>query len=122
MHSMETKNRDTSPAARAARDALEGHRWEEAFDLLTQADAEGPLEPEDLEALARAAWFTARADLGIEVKERAFKAHLDRGNRTRAAIMAFDIGREYAFKRKLSIASAWTSRGERLLEGEPEGV
>jgi len=119
---MDTKERDRSPALRAAREALESHRWQEAFDLLIRADGEVPLEPEDLEALARAAWFTARADLGIEVKERAFKAHLDRGNRTRAATLAFDIAREYAFKRKLSIASAWASRGERLLEGEPEGV
>jgi class 3 adenylate cyclase len=116
---METKERDGSPV-RAAREALEGHRWQEAFDLLTRADGLGPLEPEDLEALAEAAWFTAQADLAVEVKERAFKAYLDRGNRTRAAALAFDIGREHAAKRNASIASAWASRGERLLEGEPE--
>ncbi len=117
---METKQRGGSAAIPAARAALEGHRWKEAFDLLSQADRDGPLEPEDLEALAKAAWFTAQADLAIDAKERAFKAHIDRGNRIRAAALAFDIGHEYVLKQKLSIASAWASRGERLLQGEPE--
>ena len=117
---METKQRGGSAAIPAARAALEDHRWREAFDLLSQADRDGALEPGDLEALAQAAWFTAQADLAIEAKERAYKAYLDRGNRTRAAALAFDIGHEYVMKQKLSIASAWVGRGERLLQGEPE--
>jgi class 3 adenylate cyclase len=117
---MDTEQRGGSAGLPAARDALEGHRWSEAFDLLSQADREGVLEPEDLEALAQAAWFNARADLAVEAKERAFKAHLDGGNTTRAAALAFDISREYMMQRKSSIASAWSSRGERLLKGAPE--
>ncbi len=117
---METRELGDPPSLSAARDALEGHRWKEAFDLLSEADREESLEPDDLEALAQAAWFTAQADLALEIKERAFKAHLNRGDRTRAAASAFDIGREYASKRKDSISSAWGSRGERLLKGEPE--
>ena len=103
---MDTEQRGGSAGLPAARDALEGHRWSEAFDLLSQADREGVLEPEDLEALAQAAWFNARADLAVEAKERAFKAHLDGGNTTRAAALAFDLGREYMMQRKSSIASA----------------
>jgi len=118
---MATKERDVSPALHAARDALDAHRWKEAFDLLVRADGESPLEPEDLEALAEAAWFTARGDLAIEAKERAFKAYLDRGSRPQAAALAFDIGREHVMKRKFSIASAWARRGERILQDEPEG-
>jgi len=117
---MDTRERGGISAVGAAREALEGHRWKEAFDLLTQADREGTLGPEDLEALAQAAWFTAQADLAIEAKERAFKAYLDQGNRSRAAALAFDIGHEYVMKQKLSISSAWAGRGERLLQGEPE--
>jgi class 3 adenylate cyclase len=117
---METRRRGEHPSLLAARDALEAHRWKEAFDLLSQADHEGPLDPEDLEALAQAAWFTGQADLGIEAKERAFKAYLDRGDRARAAALAFDVAHEYSNKRKLSIASAWASRGERLLRDQPE--
>ncbi len=93
---METRQREGSSSLAAAHQALAEHRWQAAFDLLSQAD------------------------LAIEAKERAFKAHQDGGDRTRAAALAFDIGREYAFKQQRSIASAWSARGERLLEGEPE--
>jgi class 3 adenylate cyclase len=118
---MDTKELGGPPSLSAARGALEEHRWKVAFDLLSQADREISLEPDDLEALAQAAWFTAQADLSLEIKERAFKAHLERGDRTRAAAIAFDIAREYSSKRKDSIGSAWGSRGERLLKDEPEG-
>jgi class 3 adenylate cyclase len=105
----------------AARDALQEHRWQEAFDLLVRADREERLAATDLEALAQAAWFTARPDLALEARERAFKAYFADGIRARAAKIAFELSREYVSKRKFSIASAWAARGERLLEGEPEG-
>ncbi len=119
---MDTTERGGSLATRAAREALDDHRWGEAFELLLQADRERPLGASDLEALAQAAWFSARADLAIEVKERAFRAHVDEGDATRAAVIAFDLGREYAFKRQFSISAAWSGRGARLLEGTAESV
>jgi class 3 adenylate cyclase len=118
---METTRRGATATLEAAGAALDDHRWREAFDLLSDADREAALAPADLEALAVAAWFSAKADLAIEAKERAFTGYLDRGDRSRAAALAFDVAREYAMKRKFSIASAWSGRGERLLEGEPEG-
>ncbi len=117
---MGTTDRLASQPVRAAHEALEGHRWQEAFDLLARSDREGQLAPRDLEALAQAAWFTGQPELTIEVKERAFRAHLDRGDRARAATVAFDLSREYMMKQKRSIGSAWAGRGERLLQGEPE--
>ena len=106
----------------AGREALDAHRWQDGFDLLSRADAAGTLEPQDLEALAEAAWFTANPDLALETYERAFRAHLDRGNTVRAAVLAFEISRDYGFRGDLSIAGAWAARGERLLENEPESV
>ncbi len=111
----------SSPASQAGREALDAHRWREAFDLLSEADRNDALGPEDLEALSKAAWFTGQGDLALETKERAFKAHLDAGNRARAAALAFDVGHDYNLQLKLSIASAWISRGERILQDEPEG-
>jgi len=111
-----------SVATRDARDALGEHRWNDAFELLTRDDREQGLSATELEAFAEAAWFTGQADLAIETKERAFRAHLDEGNPDRAAIVAFDVAREYAFKRQFSVASAWASRGGRLLEGRPESA
>ena len=118
---MQTTEAGGSQALTAAHDALDGHRWKEAFDLLSQADREASLMPGDLEALAQAAWFTAQADLAIDAKERAYKGYVAQQNNARAATLAFNIAREYALKRKFSIASAWAGRGERLLQGEPEG-
>jgi class 3 adenylate cyclase len=118
---METEQFDGSAELAAARDALQGHRWREAFDLLVRADREGRLGATDLEALAQAAWFTAQPDLALEARERAFKAYFADGNKPWAAKIAFELSREYVSKRKFSIASAWAARGERLLEGEPEG-
>jgi class 3 adenylate cyclase len=119
---METSERSAPASLPQARAALEAHRWEEAYGLLMAADAVEPLAPEDLQALAQASWFTGRADFGIEVKERAFKAYAERGDAALAAIFAFDLAREYANKRKISIAAAWGGRGERLLKDQPESA
>ncbi len=107
-------------ALRAGRGALARHAWEEAYDLLSQADREGELSGADLEALAEATFFAAHAEREIEVKERAFKAHQAAGDRLRAAYLALDIAHSYSQQSKTSIASAWMRRGERLLEDVPE--
>ncbi len=116
---MEVSDRET-PTVVAGREALADHRWTEAFDLMSEADRTGSLDPEDLLAFAEAAWFEGNADLAIELKERAYKAYAERERPAAAAIVAFDLAREYAYKRKMSIASAWAARGERLVRDEPE--
>lgn len=110
----------TSDLPHAAREALDRHAWDEAFELFSRADRDGDLSGPDLESLAEAAWFTAHADLATDVKERAFKAYLADGDRIRAAYLALNLTQEYAYRGKPSIASAWMRRGERLLEGEAE--
>jgi class 3 adenylate cyclase len=104
----------------AGREALARHAWQEAFDFLSQADREGSLSGADLESLAEASFFAAHGELEIQVKERAFKAHLAVDNELRAAYVALALARDYWYAGKLSIASAWSRRGERLLEGKPE--
>ena len=42
------------------------HAWADAFTLLSAADRESPLEAEDLERLATAAYLTGRDDDGAE--------------------------------------------------------
>jgi class 3 adenylate cyclase len=110
----------TSDPRIAAREALDRHRWAEAFELFSLADSDGDLSGSDLEALAEAAWFTAHARIATEAKERAFQAYLADGDRIRAAYLALKLTQEYAFRGKSSIASAWMRRGERLLDGEDE--
>jgi len=116
--------RQPTPAApadpmRAGREALARHAWPEAFELLSEADRAGELTAADLESLAIAAFFAARADVELDVKERAFKAYEAEGNNLRAAFLAVDIARNYGFRGKASIASAWKGRAERLID--PDG-
>ena len=120
MTDVPTQAHDAADPLQAGREALGRRAWQEAFDRLSEADRAGALSGSDLEALAETAFFTAHADVGIEVKERAFKARLAEGDKIRAAYLAFDLGREYEYTGKPSIASGWIRRGEGLLEGEPE--
>ena len=64
----------------AGREALGRHAWQEAFDQLSQADRDGELSGSDLEALASAAFFVARAGDELALKERAFKAYETAGD------------------------------------------
>jgi class 3 adenylate cyclase len=109
-----------SDQGQAGREALARHAWQEAYELLDRADRERSLSGADLESLGEAAFFAAHADRDSEVKERAFKAYLAEGNRLRAAYTALDIAHGHTWSGKHSIASAWTRRGERLLENEEE--
>jgi class 3 adenylate cyclase len=98
-----------------ARSALERHDWAASFEQYTTADATGGLSGADLEGFAQAAFFLARADLELELKERAFKAYETAGETEQAAHMALEIAREYGYAGKPSIASVWARRGERLI-------
>ncbi len=103
-----------------AREAVEQHRWSDAFDDFARADELGSLiSGADLEAYALTAFFTARADIQMEIKERAFKAYQAEDQPVRAAFVALDVARNYGFAGKHSIAAVWTRRAERILG--PEG-
>jgi class 3 adenylate cyclase len=106
--------------AQAGRDALVRHEWQAAFELLSEADRATALSGVDLEGLATAAFFVAKADLGMDAKERAFQAYESVGDQLRAAYLALDLAQEAFWAGKPSIASAWTRRAERLL-GPGEG-
>jgi class 3 adenylate cyclase len=105
----------------AGRAAFAGHAWQEAFDQLSSADRASDLSGADLEAFAEAAFLAAKTTTGLELKERAFKAHLAADDQLRAAYLALDIAHDQGMRGRMSIASAWLRRGEKLLEGRPEG-
>ena len=106
----------------AGREAYARRAWPEAYRLLLEADGRGGLDPEDLEALAKSAWWIGLATESIAAFERAYALHLERGNRSMAAMMALTLRREYGAKMAGSVAKAWLHRAEHLLEGEPEAV
>ncbi len=100
---------------RAGREALEQHAWTEAFDLLKQADAGSPLDPEDLERLAEAGWWAAHVEESIDARERAYAAYLDRGDTRRAGFVALELMSDHSRRLESSIAASWYRRAERHL-------
>ncbi|MGH2676514.1 MAG: DNA-binding response regulator, partial [Actinomycetota bacterium] len=58
--------RTAEDAVRAGRDALDRHAWDEAYEILTEADRAGSLTGEGLELLAWAAYWSAHPDETVE--------------------------------------------------------
>jgi class 3 adenylate cyclase len=106
----------------AARAALDRHAWQEAFDLLRQADGEGGLSAEELALLGEAAWWSGDMDACISARERAYAAYLEAGERQNAAKMALWLVRDHGGRLAHNLANAWLRRAERLLEVEPESA
>jgi class 3 adenylate cyclase len=113
---------DSLDALDAGRDAARRHAWRDAFDLLSAADAESTLAPQDLELLAEAAEWTGRLNESIGAYERAYARYLDGGSSHRAAYVAIMLAVQYRNKAAQAIATGWHSRAARLLESLPESI
>src|SRR5687768_14399108 len=105
----------------AAREAVARLEWERGLELFEEADASGELGPEDLEAMAEAAWWTMRPDNAIDVLERAYAGYVRANANARAALVALTLSREYGAKLAGSAATGWFNRAQRHLASEPEG-
>ena len=96
------------------RDSLTRRAWGGAYGLLSAADQEAPLEPEDLERLATAAYlFGKDAD---DIWARAHHAFFDRGDGEGAARCAFWLAFGSLERGDLARSSGWLSRARRLLD------
>ena len=104
----------------AGRAALERHAFAEARELLSAADAEGRLSAADLDRLGEAAMWAGHVDDCLAAFERAYAAHLERGERVAAAATALRIVRESSARGDDALSLGWYRRAARLLEGEPE--
>src|SRR5262245_57477020 len=92
--------------------------WVDAFQSLTRADETRPLEPDDLELLATAAYMLGRDDDYARGLERAHYGHLDAGDVPRAARCTWWIGLCLLLRGEAAPATGWFARGERLLDRE----
>jgi hypothetical protein len=105
-----------------AQSAVDARSWTRAYELLMALRAQQPLGPEDLERLAKAAYWTGDADGSIWAREEAYAAYSDRGDDERAALCALTLRREHMSKLRDSVADAWLSRAERLLKERPDST
>ena len=90
--------------------------WEAAFQALSNADRESPLEAQDLELLALAAYLIGRDEEYLSALERAFNAYRDIGETPRAARCAFWFGFRVLMRGEMGRANGWFSHAQRLLE------
>ena len=100
------------------RDAYVRRAWWDAYTSLSNADRTAPLDADDLERLATAASMIGRIDEFVALLERAYQAHLDRGEPLRAARSAGTLGMNLAVRGELGPAGGWFGRAERLVERE----
>jgi class 3 adenylate cyclase len=115
-----TLGRTVDDPTAVARDALERHAWDEAYETLTQADGSGSLSGEGLELLAWASYWTARPDETIAALERAYAAYLDEGDRARAAMTAYRLAEQHGMRMSIPQAQGWGQKAFRLAEEDPD--
>jgi tetratricopeptide (TPR) repeat protein len=95
--------------------------WQEAYDLLMEADAAGLLVPTDLAVLGEVAYAAGYLDVTIEAWERAHAACAQAGDQIAAAAAAVRVAMHLLFDTALMApVRGWLARAERLLEGRGE--
>jgi tetratricopeptide (TPR) repeat protein len=113
--------RAAGSAIQHGRDAASRGEWQEAFDLLTQADAEGLLGPADLPVLGEVAYAAGHLDVTIEAWERAHAVCVQAGDQIMAAGAAVRIAMHLLFDTALMApVRGWLGRAERLLEASDD--
>jgi DNA-binding CsgD family transcriptional regulator/tetratricopeptide (TPR) repeat protein len=113
----------TASALERGRQALERRAWGAAYELLRAADAESPLEPEDLERAGRAAYLTGRDEDYVALFERAFRERMQRGDPEGAALDGFWLVYGLMTRGEWARAGGWIGRARGALDdGERDCV
>src|SRR5688572_29506631 len=98
-----------------ARKSFEQHTWADSYRLFEAADREAPLEPEDLERRATAAYLLGRESESEAFWERAYRTLLDRGDREGAARCACWLAVGLQLRGTIAPASGWFARARQIL-------
>jgi len=99
------------------RESYRRRAWADAYHSLSLADRVAPIGVEDLELLAVAAYLSGRELDFHSALDRAHHAHLDAGDRVRAARCAFWSGLNLLLRGDTAQATGWLARAQRLVEG-----
>jgi DNA-binding CsgD family transcriptional regulator len=98
------------------RELFQHKEWAESYRLLEAADRDGPLDPEDLERLATAAYLIGRDAESEALRARAHQIYLDRGDNEGAARSASWLAFGLLQRGAIAPASGWFARAERILD------
>jgi len=103
-------------ALERGRESFDRKAWAEAYRLLQSAEREGPLEPEDLERLATAAYMMGRDEESESYRTRAHQTFLERGDTEKAAGAACLLGFGLMQRGARAPASGWFARAQRIVD------
>jgi len=103
-------------ALHRGRESFRGRAWTEACAQLTAADHQSPLQVDDLETLAVAAYLVGDDANSTDVWTRAHHERLNAGDAPRAARCAFWLAFALLNKGELARSSGWVARARRLLD------
>jgi len=106
----------------AARKALDRRCWREAYVRFTAVNAISPLEAEDLERLAQAAWWVAEGAACVRAREAAYRSYVEQGRLDAAASVALALAEDHYRRLARAVAQGWLRRAEEHLEGLPESA
>lgn len=90
--------------------------WADAYQAFLLADQETPLEAEDLERFAMAAYLVGRDDEYLKTLERAYNAHVSAGQSARAVRCGFWLAFRLLMRGETGRATGWLAHAQRLLE------
>jgi len=109
-------------SVRRAREAAARGDWEEAYDVLVKADADGLAGPGDLALLGEVAYAAGHLDVTIEAWERAHALSVRAGDPVAAAGAAVRVALHLLLDTALMApVRGWLGRAERLLDGQEDG-
>ena len=97
------------------RSAYRRREWANAFELLSAADRESPLDPDDRELLVTTAYLVGRDDVGDDLSARAYR-ELVRNEPSRAARYAFWLGIHLLLRGEPVRSGGWLARARRVLD------
>lgn len=100
-----------------ARASFAGRSWGDAYEQFAAADAATPLDLDDLEKLALAAYLTGRDEEATLAWTRAQQEAIRGNDPRRAARNACLIGADLMFRGETAPALGWFARAARALEG-----
>ena len=98
------------------RDCYERRAWGDAYRALLRADRAAPLDVDDLDRLATAAYLIGHDLEFQQLIERLYRLHVESGDRARAARCTFWLAITFLLRGESGRSNAWTARGQRLVE------
>jgi DNA-binding CsgD family transcriptional regulator len=104
------------PALQRGRKSFAQRAWADSHRLLTAADRDGGLEPEDLERVATAAYLLGRDDESEAFRARAHQAFVNRADHEGAARSAGWLAFGLLQRGAVAPASGWLARAARILD------